>query len=128
MAFLQYMLEETERQSPKGKPIISITSAGALAFSKNLTQNANLMGKHIILYYDPDIRKIGIKFLSNKNEYSMEIKPSSNSSYVACSRFFRHFNITIPMIGHTFKQIVSPEQIRLGGPLIVLNYPDKGQS
>ena len=90
-----------------------------------MTQSVNLIGKFIILYYDEDIKKVGIKFIRNKGDYTMEIKSSNNSSYVACSKFFSFFKINKPMVGRTYKQLVLPEQIEFGGPLIVLNYPNK---
>ena len=67
MGFKQYMLEEVERQSTVGRPIISITCAGTINFSKNLTQNAKTAGKYITLFYNAELRKIGIRTVKKLN-------------------------------------------------------------
>jgi len=125
MAFTQYMLEEVERQSAVGRPIISVTSAGSIAFTKNLTQACKLQGKYITLFYDKELGKIGIKFSRYKSEYSMEIKQMFNSAYVPCIRFLKHFKIPKPKVGGTFKQIIPHESIVYEGPMVILNYPNK---
>jgi hypothetical protein len=91
MAFQEFQRKRTH----SGEPAISITKYGNFILNATTVSKFFDGNKYAKLYWDPDQRKIGIKPLKTKDEYSYMVNLSPKGSVGALSgtAFFKTYGI-----------------------------------
>ncbi len=90
------MYHPTHLRSSSTEPQVALCKHGELNINSVLCAKTGLSWNYCHLYYDPDIKEIAIKLLTEQEIHSIRLSHTSKTSLrIAARRFCEHFKIPL---------------------------------